>query len=75
MESKERPSRLTVYLPVTARIDLFQIAQDTGLSQSQLVVMATHSLLANYKAKGNAIFAELLNNNSNFNGNKSQMKE
>lgn len=60
MESKEKPSRLTVYLPETARIDLLRIAEDTGLSQSQLVVLATHSLIANHKAKGNAIFSELL---------------
>ncbi|WP_342551570.1 hypothetical protein [Paenibacillus sp. FSL R7-0652] len=60
MESKKKPSRLTVYLPEKAREDLLRIAQDTGLSQSQLVVLATHSLIANYKAEGNNIFSELL---------------
>jgi hypothetical protein len=40
MESKEKPSRLTVYLPEKARTDLLKIAQETGLSQSQLVVLA-----------------------------------
>lgn len=69
MESKEKPSRLTVYLPELARTDLLRISQDTGLSQSQLVVLATHSLIANHKAKGNAIFSELLGISSNLNGN------
>ncbi|KAA8757717.1 hypothetical protein [Paenibacillus sp. UASWS1643] len=74
MESKEKPSRLTVYLPEKARADLLQISLDTGLSQSQLVVLATHSLIANHNAKGNAIFSELLGIGSNFNGNELQKK-
>lgn len=69
MESKEKPSRLTVYLPETARTELLRISEDTGLSQSQLVVLATHSLIANHKAKGNAIFSELLGIGSKSHGN------
>lgn len=65
MEPKEKPPRLTVYLPEKTRADLLQMAQYTGMSQSQLVVMATHSLLANYKSKGSAIFAGLLSEGSN----------
>jgi hypothetical protein len=68
MESKEKPSRLTVYLPEKSREALLQISEDTGLSQSQLVVLATHSLIANHKAKGNTIFSELLGIGSKLNG-------
>lgn len=75
MELKEKPSRLTVYLPEKSRTDLLEIAQETGLSQSQLVVLATHSLIANHKAKGNAIFSELLGIGLNFNGNEAQKEE
>jgi hypothetical protein len=75
MESKEKPSRLTVYLPEKARTDLLNIANNTGLSQSQLVVLATHSLIANYKAKGNAIFSDLLGIGSNSNENELQKNE
>ncbi|MFB5268608.1 hypothetical protein ACE41H_17745 [Paenibacillus enshidis] len=67
MESKEKPSRLTVYLPEKPRAELLKIAQDTGISQSQLVVMATLSLIANYREKGHAIFSELLGVSSQFN--------
>ncbi|MEK3760069.1 hypothetical protein MKZ07_33260 [Paenibacillus sp. FSL P4-0338] len=69
MESKEKPPRLTVYLPESARKELLEISEKTGLSQTQLVVMATHSLIANHKAKGNAIFSELLGISSNLNEN------
>lgn len=57
---KEKTPRLTVYLPETAKQELTQMAENTGLSQTQLVVMATRSLIANYKKKGNEIFAELI---------------
>ncbi|MFB4321603.1 hypothetical protein RB298_04595 [Priestia sp. BR_2] len=60
MISKEKPPRLTVYLPDLAKSELEHMSNQTGLSQSQLVVMATLGLLANYKAKGNGIFTELL---------------
>ena len=36
------------------------MADETGLSMTQLIVMATHGLLANYSAQGGAIFADLL---------------
>lgn len=60
MEKKDKPTRLTVYLPENARTDLLRISKETGLSQSQLVVLATHSLIANHKEIGNAIFSDLL---------------
>ncbi|KOP64851.1 hypothetical protein AMS62_06020 [Bacillus sp. FJAT-18019] len=60
MISNEKSPRLTVYLPDVAKSELQQMANQTGLSQSQLVVMATLGLLANYRVKGNAIFTELL---------------
>lgn len=59
MINKEKPPRLTVYLPDPAKSELEQMANRTGLSQSQLVVMATLGLLASYKANGNGIFTEL----------------
>ncbi|WP_239623998.1 methyltransferase domain-containing protein [Paenibacillus sp. H1-7] len=58
MEDKSK--RLSVYLPEKAKTELEQMAADTGLSMTQLVVMATHGLLANYKTAGNAIFSELV---------------
>ncbi|MEX3620735.1 hypothetical protein [Paenibacillus glucanolyticus] len=60
MLEKEKTPRLTVYLPDPSKSELAQMAKNTGLSQTQLVVMATHSLLANYRAKGDAIFSGLL---------------
>ena len=36
------------------------MADDTGLSMTQLIVMATQGLLANYAAQGGSIFADLL---------------
>ncbi|ASA22507.1 hypothetical protein [Paenibacillus donghaensis] len=65
MPLKEKPPRLTVYLPDTEKKELEKMSKNTGFSQTQLVVMATHSLLANYKAKGNIIFTELIGLNLN----------
>lgn len=61
MEDKQdKTKRLSVYLPEKVKSDLERMAEDTGLSMTQLIVMATQGLLANYAAKGGAIFADLL---------------
>ncbi|USG67775.1 hypothetical protein NDK47_11070 [Brevibacillus ruminantium] len=65
MSSEDKTPRLTVYFPESVKCQLQQMAKETGFSQTQLVVLATHALLANYRNNGNAIFAELLNVKSN----------
>lgn len=61
MEDKQdKTKRLSVYLPEKVKSDLEQMAEDTGLSMTQLIVMATQGLLANYAVQGGAIFADLL---------------
>lgn len=49
-----------VQVPADAKSKLERMSDETGLSQSQLVVMAVHSLLANYDLKGSHIFADLI---------------
>ncbi len=56
----DKTKRLSVYLPEKMKSELEQMAEETGLSMTQLIVMATHGLLANYSAQGGAIFADLL---------------
>ncbi|MBU5442418.1 MULTISPECIES: hypothetical protein [Paenibacillaceae] len=65
MSSEDKTPRLTVYFPESVKFQLQQMAKETGFSQTQLVVLATHGLLANYRINGSAIFAELLNVKSN----------
>ncbi|WNR44342.1 methyltransferase domain-containing protein [Paenibacillus roseipurpureus] len=61
MEDKhDKTKRLSVYLPEKVKSDLEGMAEETGLSMTQLIVMATQGLLANYAAQGGAIFADLL---------------
>lgn len=61
MEDKQdKTKRLSVYLPEKVKSELEQMADATGLSMTQLIVMATQGLLANYAAQGGAIFADLL---------------
>ncbi|MDR6554449.1 methyltransferase domain-containing protein [Paenibacillus qinlingensis] len=61
MEDKQdKTKRLSVYLPEKVKSDLERMAEDTGLSMTQLIVMATQGLLANYAVQGGAIFADLL---------------
>ncbi|NOU77124.1 methyltransferase domain-containing protein [Paenibacillus sp. LMG 31458] len=59
-DKNDKTKRLSVYLPEKVKSDLEQMADETGLSMTQLIVMATHGLLANYSAQGGAIFADLL---------------
>ncbi|MEF3303795.1 class I SAM-dependent methyltransferase [Paenibacillus sp. GYB003] len=58
--SDPKTKRLTVYLPDRVKSDLSAMAEQTGLSMTQLIVMATHGMLAHYKAAGGAIFAGLI---------------
>lgn len=53
--------KLPVTLPTEIKGELERLSTEIGLSQNQLVVLAVHSLLANYKEKGSFIFADLLN--------------
>ncbi|MBP1964066.1 class I SAM-dependent methyltransferase [Paenibacillus aceris] len=59
-DKNDKTKRLSVYLPEKVKADLERMAEETGLSMTQLIVMATHGLLANYSAQGGAIFADLL---------------
>lgn len=52
---------MIVNIPTDAKAKLEKMSEETGLSQTQIVVMAIHSVLANYEIKGSFIFADLLN--------------
>lgn len=54
-------SNFPVNLPEDLKKDLAEMAKETGMTQSNLIRMAAHSLVANYKQKGSFIFADLLN--------------
>lgn len=56
----DKTKRLSVYLPDKAKRDLERMSNETGLSMTQLIVMATHGLLANYGSRGGAVFADLV---------------
>lgn len=60
MLERDKPSRLPVYFPPKVKEELLEMSEKTGLSQTQLVVLATHSLIENYKAYGSALFVDLL---------------
>lgn len=53
--------KMPVSLPETLKSELEKMSVEVGLSQNQLLVMAAHSLVANYKEKGSFIFVDLLN--------------
>lgn len=57
---EDKTKRLSVYLPEKVKTDLEHMANETGLSMTQLIVMATHGLLSNYKSNGGDIFADLV---------------
>lgn len=57
----EKEKKLTVPFPVEHKALLEKMSAETGISQTQLVVLATISMLVNYKQKGSDIFADLLN--------------
>ncbi|NJP38959.1 hypothetical protein [Alkalicoccus luteus] len=58
MSDKEK---LQVTMPATLKKELERMANETGISQNHLSVLALHSLTKNYKEKGSFIFADLLN--------------
>ncbi|MBW4084195.1 hypothetical protein [Paenibacillus sp. S150] len=62
MADKDK-SRLPVYFPPKMKEELREMSEQTGLSQTQLVVMATHSLIENYKLHGGGIFIQLIKKN------------
>lgn len=65
-DKNDKTKRLSVYLPEKVKADLERMAEETGLSMTQLIVMATHGLLANYDSHGGAILPTYwqLNNGS-----------
>lgn len=54
---------INVNLPEDAKAKLEKMGKETGLSQANLIRLATLSLLENYESKGSFIFADLLNPN------------
>lgn len=58
---KKPQKKMLVYFPENTKEELEKMADELGLSQSQLIVMATTSMLANYRMRGSLIFADLLN--------------
>lgn len=53
--------KLTIPFPAEHKHDLERMSSETGLSQTQLIILATISMLANYEHKGSFVFADLLN--------------
>lgn len=60
MAERDKSSRLPVYFPPKVKEKLIEMSEKTGISQTQLVVLATHSLIENYRAYGSAIFVDLI---------------
>lgn len=52
---------LGVDLPPEKKTELERMAEETGMTQTALIKLATISLLENYKTKGSFIFVDLLN--------------
>lgn len=52
---------LGVDLPPAKKTELERMADETGMTQTALVKLATISLLENYKTKGSFVFVDLLN--------------
>lgn len=53
--------RIQVYLPSVLKSQIKDMAEETGMTQNQLTLMALQSLVVNYERKGAFIFADLLN--------------
>lgn len=58
--SKELKVKMPITMPKDLKLNLEEMAEEVGLSQNQLVVLAINSLLVNYQKKGSHIFASLL---------------
>ncbi|AIF45745.1 hypothetical protein [Virgibacillus sp. SK37] len=52
---------LPVSFPTDVKEKLAKMSDETGINQSNLIRMATHSMIINYESKGSFIFADLLN--------------
>jgi hypothetical protein len=53
--------RLCFPIPEDLKKRFETMSKETNLQQSQLMLMALHSLIANYETKGSFIFADLIN--------------
>ncbi|PAE34269.1 hypothetical protein [Bacillus sp. 7884-1] len=53
--------RLCFPIPEDLKNRFELMSKETNLQQSQLMLMALHSLIANYETKGSFIFADLIN--------------
>lgn len=65
MAKDDDVKRLTLALPPDLKAGIEEMAEATKMNQSQLLLMAAHSLVANWKAKGSFIFVDLLNPGNN----------
>lgn len=54
-------ANVPVIIPDELKEKLAQMSKETGIAQSTLIRLATHSLVVNYEMKGSFIFADLLN--------------
>lgn len=52
--------RMQLYLPNELKRDLEKMADEVGLSQNNLAILALQSLVRNYDSKGTHIFVDLL---------------
>lgn len=53
--------KMPISMPEKLKGDLEKMAEEIGLSQNHLAVLALHSLVKNYELKGTFIFVDLLN--------------
>lgn len=58
---KDHSKRFPVSIPDSYKQELESMSKETGIAQGQLVMLATISMLVNYREKGAFIFADLLN--------------
>lgn len=53
--------KMPISMPEKLKDELERMADEVGLSQNHLAVLALHSLVKNYESKGTFIFVDLLN--------------
>lgn len=54
-------SNFPVSLPPALKKQIEEMSKETGMTQSNLIRLATQSLVVNYEKSGSFIFADLLN--------------
>lgn len=59
--TRENLKAIPVRVTANTKTALENMSKDTGINQSDLVRLATMSMLKNYEMKGSFIFADLLN--------------